>query len=275
MTTTTHTCESLEPLLADVVLGDAPPAVRAQVAAHCDCCAACADVLHDATSASALLSVPLAARPSAHVREALVAQVRSDLAAPKTVHVVAAILAGAVAAVAGLVLADTRAPLASGFPLLVCGAAWTAAIGLGIYLAIQRRASTRWPIAALAGVGAVLLMSVVCPPPALVATGREAGWLAVHGIGAELLVGVGFGVVPMLIALVVARDARTLTNTTLAVGGLLLAAEMPLLFAQCCDEPAVSAWPVLGGTAGGAALVMMAVVLLARLHGEHSRSSHV
>jgi|GEM_PF-5853275 len=271
----THTCEAIEPLLAAVAFGDATTETLARVDEHCAGCAACTSALDDVREMDGVMTMPFVARPSASVRSQVITRVRRDLATAEPGRVIGAVLGGAALAIVALIAADAASPLASGIPLLVCGAAWTATISLGVYLALQKRGRARWPMASLMGVCAALLMSFVCPPPMLVASGRAAGWFSSHTVAAELLVGLGFGIVPIVIALMISRDARASTITTAALGAVLLAAELPLLFAQCCNNPAVSAWPVLSGALAGALLAAFTVLALARFARNRDRSSHV
>ncbi len=275
MSTHVTRCAAVEPLLADVVLGHGTARAREAVAEHCDDCANCAAALDQADAMRALFAAPTVAQPSTEVRERVVARVRRDLATAEPLRVAATLFGGAVAAVLALVLVNARTPLAPGIPLVVCGAAWTAAIGLAIYLGVSRRDAPCWPVSALAGVGALVAMSALCPPPALVETGRAAGWLSSAGLGSEFVVGLGFGAVPILFALLLSPHARGRVEATAGVGGLLLAAELPLLFALSCDADAIGVWPLIGGAVAGAMLVSLAILGICRERGAYMRGRYV
>jgi len=127
----------------------------------------------------------------------------------------------------------------------------------------------------LFGIGAVLLLSFLCPPPNLVATARSLGWFAQNRLGAELLVGLGFGILPIAVSLLVVRRAGASLKVMGGIGAVLLGAELPLLFAQCCSAPSVHVWPVLAGTLLGAALLTAVSLLSTRFLGGFQRNLYV
>ncbi len=268
-------CQAIEPLLAAVVLGVASAAVNKEVDGHCKSCPACAADLTGAAETDALLQTPLIALPGSHVRQEVLAKITSDLTPVASTRVIAAIVGAAALAIVALLATAARTPLASGIPLLVCGAAWTAAIGLASFLATQGTSSYRWPRAALYGIAAIVAMSLICPPPALIKAGRGLAWFSADGMAFELIVGLAFGMIPIAIALLVARGASASPRAMVAIGAVLLGAELPPIFAQCCNVPAVNVWPVLAGTLVGASLLASAAFFYSRLRGDQFGSLYV
>ncbi len=266
-------CLVMEPLVAEVALGIASSAVQDEVQGHCDSCAACSSSLSGAKEADGLLSTPLLASANAGVRATVLAKVRQDLTPVTRTRAIASIAFATAFAIVALALTTARTPLASGLPLLVCVAAWTGAIALAVHLTVSGSPASRWPRAALSGVGAVLVMSLLCPPPSLAL--MSSTLLQTSGMASELLVGLLFGIIPIAIALVIARGASASLATMASIGAVLLGAELPLIFAQCCDVPTVNAWPVLAGTLAGALLLAMAAFLITHLRGDQQRNLYV